>query len=523
MAKTHIASDETLVRVAAALEALAAKDRLEWDSANHRYTPESVARLLANGNDGLAYGVSQPKTATVACAKLGANAGIAAPTPGYVGTPAVDPYVGRGPFRHYDVNGYVGDDGYPYVTAFEWDAAFRRDGGNGDVWVLTPMLYVREAETTSAVEHWASDTRLPGFSPFPKAGLPDGRQRPYLMFAKYAGCKGDDGYMHSYSGHPVWNYAVSHNSLITQCRTATTGYSGKSVADDYYVKLMFLLKYATKHSQSVLAGCTNYNCQYYPTVAETGVTRVVVSKANAANLLVGSAVTLGTRSAGNSDRGQATMHDVLDATRILRVEDYDASNSAVYLDAATAFNTATTYMLSTAPWYSGALDAVEGDGAVTASGRTNGREPFKLQGIECSVGVYEALGDVIVSNDGTTGWVPYVNPDSHDEATSLTSAYVSCGAALPTDASDSWKYPLYASTRRGLMYGATTGGSQTTGMCDGHYTNKLATTGIRVWLSVGYLDGGGLAGLWYVNADGGVAGARWHIGSRLSANGRSRG
>jgi hypothetical protein len=133
------------------------------------------------------------------------------------------------------------------------------------------------------------------------------------------------------------------------------------------------------------------------------------------------------------------------------------------------------------------------------------------------------LGNVIISNDGSTGWVPLVNHDSRNEATSVTSNYVSCGTAMPTDTTDGWKYPLYAVCLQGLWYGTTAGGSQSQGMCDGHYTNKMATTGTREWRSGGYLFDGGNAGPWCVHGSSGLTGTYWHIGSRLSGVGRSRG
>jgi hypothetical protein len=493
-----------------------------WDDESGCYTNESIHNWLNARNDGLAYGISMPKTASTECSKTGANAGIANPVPGIIGRPAVDPYVGRGAFRFYNVNATVDADGTPHVTAIEGDGRFRRDGSNGDVWVMAPVLYwTYDDSDTEAVTFSVSDSRLSGMEPQPHAYLPDGTLRPYMLYAKYAGVKGSDGYMHSYSGHPIWNRTVSHDSLRTQCRTSSTGYSGKNVADMWYMQVMLLLKYATKNIQSILRGCTDYNYQVAPTVAETGTTRVIVSNANANNLLVGSAMMLGSHGSSNSDRNTAANYDVFDGKKILRIETYDANNKAVYVETATTFNTATTQLFSTAPWHTGACDQVEGDGSPTNC--TSGKEPYVIQGIECALGMYEVLGNVIISNDGSTGWVPLVNHDSRNEATSVTSNYVSCGTAMPTDTNDSWKYPLYAVCLQGLWYGTTAGGSQSQGMCDGHYTNKMATTGTREWQSGGGLNVGGSAGPWCVTGGSGLTGASWGIGSRLSGVGRSRG
>ena len=501
-------------RIASALEIIAGRAVLEYDETAGEYTNASIAAYLAGHRDGLAYGVSIPKGSATACTKVGANAGIPNPTPGIVGRAAIDPYVGRGPFFYIYVNATVDADGNPHVTAVEGDGMFRIDGSNGDVWTLCPVLYYLFDESgENAVTLSVSDTKLAGMKPQPQAYLPDGTLRPYMIYARYIGVKGADGYMHSYSGLPAWVNAPSHNALITECRTATTGYSGKSIGDDFYIKAMFLLKYATKNTQSVFAGCTSYNLNYAVTVAESGVTRAIISKANAANLLVGSTVAIGT-----ADKGE----QVATKSKILKIEDYDADNSAVYLDIASTFTTTVGNNLSTLPWHSGVLDAVEGDGTISDAGRTSSKEPFKLQGIECAVGCNEVLGDVIINYDGTNPAEICVNYDSKNEASSLTSNYTHTGKTFQTDASVGWKYPMYPSMAGGLLFGAGTGASTTAGMCDGHYVNAISSTGAKEWLGGGSLNDGAFAGLWCVNAGNALSYAVWYIGSRLSGNGRSR-
>ena len=69
---------------------------------------------------------------------------------------------------------------------------------------------------------------------------------------------------------------------------------------------------------------------------------------------------------------------------------------------------------------------------------------------------------------------------------------------MKSDANGGCKYPLYPESGGGLLFGTTAGASQSTGLCDGHYTNKTATTGTRERLGVGNLYNGGIAGLWAV-------------------------
>ena len=68
-----------------------------------------------------------------------------------------------------------------------------------------------------------------------------------------------------------------------------------------------------------------------------------------------------------------------------------------------------------------------------------------------------------------------------------------------------------------------TGASTSVGICDGNYKVADTVTGLREWLSLGYLWNWGNAGLWFVYGNNGTADAWWSIGSRRSANGRSRG
>lgn len=493
---------------------------LVWDQTTGRYTNQSIVAMLASHADGLAYGVQIPKGSATACTKTGANTGIATPTPGVIGTPAVDNYALLGPFFTLEVNGGVEADGTPYVTAVQGDGRFARDGSNGDVWILTPTLYwLFDTSPTDYVQLTISDTALAGLSPQPKALLPGGGRRPYMLYAKYA-LSIVGGVARSVSGQKIANRNVSHNSLITQCKTASTGYAGKSFADDWYVKTMFLLKYATKNSQSVFAGVTSWDVSAPIAVAESGTTRVIIATSTANNIPIGSALMLGSN-ATKQDRGAGTAFDVFDALRVTRKEVYDASNTAVYVNATDAFNTTVGTFVQSAPWNTGACDAVVGDGSPTS--RTNGREPFTVQGIELGLGMNEILGDMILKSDGSTGWQIYTNPDSKNEATAVNSNYVATGKYNPSGASDAGFYPLYPDSAGGFLVGAGTGASQSTGLCDQIWSNGTAVTGEREWRSLGYLGVGGGAGLWCVDGSIGLAVAGWGIGSRLSAVGRSQG
>ena len=505
-----------LRRIATALEGMGAASVPEYDEAAGRYDNASITAWLARMRDGKCYGVSIPKGSSTVCTKTGANAGIANPTPGVIGRPAADPYVNVGPFTFFEVNGGVDADGTPYVTAIDGDGRFSRQD---DTWVMTPVLYTLETETDDAVNITVSDTRQPGMKRQPAALLPDGAQRPYMLYAKYALSVDADGKPRSVSGAQVKRF-VSHDTGVSLMKTASTGDAFKVAADDWYVKAMFLLKYATKNSQSVFAGCTGYDVQASPTVAESSTTRVVVAKANADQVVVGSSMILGTHTGTLNDRGNGYNFDVFDSATVLRKADVDDSNVAIYFDVAKPFTTATTYLLSSVPWRTGACDAVEGDGSPTSC--TDSRQPFTVQGIELGLGMYEVLGNVLIQYTGSGADV-YVNPDTRNERpAALADGALSCGA-FPGPAAEGWNYGLYCKTVNGLMMQQGTGASTSVGICDGNYKVADTTVGWREWLSLGHLGTWGDAGLWYVSGSDGTGDAGWYFGSRRSANGRSRG
>lgn len=517
MSKTHIADHETLERVAIALESMGASTVPIFDDKTGRYTNASIAAWLAKMRDGKNYGVSIPKGSATACTKTGANAGIANPKPGIIGKAATDPYVNHGAFTFFEVNGGVDADGTPYVTAIDGDGRFSR---SNDTWIMTPVLYTLETETDDAVNLTVSDTQNQGMKAQPAAYLPSGTKRPFMLYAKYALSVDADGKPRSVSGASVKTMSISHDSGISLMKTATTGDSLKVAADDWYVKAMFLLKYATKNSQSVFTGCTGYDITVTPTLAESNTTRVVIAKDKADQIIVGSAMMLGTHTGTSTDRGNSYNRDIFDSAKVIKKAAIDASNVAIYFDVAKPFNTATTYQLATSPWITGACDMVEGDGSPTSC--TDSKQPFVIHGIELGLGMYEVFGNVLIQYTGS-GTAVWVNPDTKDEKSgSMPDTALGIGT-FPGPAGEGWNYSLYPKTDNGLMMQHGTGASTSVGICDGNYKVADTTVGWREWLSLGLLWNWGNAGLWCVNGSVGSGNAGWSIGSRRSANGRSRG
>lgn len=493
----------------------------EYDESNGQYTNESIEGYFAMGRNGKEYGIRIPKTAETDCIKLGANAGIPVPTTSTIASPGNDPYISEGgPFRYLVANCGVDENGVPFCTGIKGDGHFSFRPEKNQVVSLIPIFWMKIEEFETYIDLWISDTWHPGYKVFTGSVLPDGTLRPYIPIARYGLSIDSEGNARSVSRAKCKTLTVSHNSLITKCKTATTGYSGKTSMDELYVKIMFLMKYATKNSQKYFSQCSGYYYQYLLSVAETGVKRVILTNNQADTLVVNSGMQLGTNTTGanNADRYNTLARDIFYDEQITRIETYDDGHKAVYFDNVTdTFNTTTSCLLSTSHWWTGACDDVYGDGS--PSNCTSQKEPFVIQGIELGYGFFEIIGNEIFANKDGLGWDLYVNYDSRNETTGVNDIYKQIDLNLANTG-----YGLYPYIDYGCSFQVTTtGGSTSTGMCDYIFVDKIETTGEREVRSLGSLVDGGNAGLWYVDGSNWLGGTWWSMGSRLSLIGRSKG
>ena len=316
---------------------------------------------------------------------------------------------------------------------------------------------------------------------------------------------------------------MSHNGQITEFASKGVQYSGKTSHDDFYVQLMVWLKYATTNSQAIFGGCSSYYVQYYNLLAETGVSRVVLSNANANYLLIGSTVSIGNTT--TTDRANASVHDLADRVKITSIEDLGDGTSAVYVDS-TVFDTTLSTKISTMPWNSGGCDDVLGQDGSPHDNLSN-KEPFVINGIEVMVGGYEVIQNLIINNDNTDTEnykiEVYACYDCHNYATSITSDYGLLGYQL-AQTNNSWQYLSKIGidgNNPSVIVPIETDAGSTTGFADGIYTN-LPVTRTRVWRSFGFLGNGAVCGLRYLYADNALTYLHWNFLGRLSATGRSR-
>lgn len=470
-------------------------------------TSTSPAGVKMNDNEGL---VRKPSTNTV------------------IGQ---DDYREIGVFMHFPCNFTVDDKGFNHVTALQGQPDFKKTG-KVDVGEVTMSAWVGITDNPEYVDYHYSDSpnEALGLRPMGESINPDGTISPFMIHGKY-GAGDIDGVPYSSAGLILANGSqkggkpVSHTGLIAYMRKKGSMYVGTTNWDLFYKQLMMIILYATTNSRRVMTGCNSYTSQEMATVAETGVTRVILPKAKANNYIVGSYVSVGDIGSNtNRDRYYAYMHNLAYDVKILKIEPVDDTNSAIYLDAE-PFNTTLTTCISTMPWRTGSTDSVLGsDGSPFSN--TDNKNPFKIQGIETGYGAYEVLSnvfmDIVTDEDGAPKRDVYICMDASLLTTDMNAAKTRYKkvAAQVTYTAASWKYisKCFVDPALGIMVPTETKAGSTTGFCNGLYTDS-STSGQREWLSLGFLSLGAVYGLWILNADNGVGIASWTIVSGVSPNG----
>lgn len=464
--------------------------------------------------------------------KMNANENMVA-EPSVGRTEGRDDYAQYGLFHHFTCNFSVDENGFNHVDALEGQIGFTKYG-KVQVGEVTMSAWFGIEDTTEAVLYHYSDGQTE-LTPYPmKESInPDGTISPFMIHAKYAA--GDiDGVPYSSKGLAPANGCqatqarnpVSYTGMITYMHKLGGHYCGTTSWDLFYRQLMMIIKYATTHSQSIMAGCTSYSNQNQNLVEETGVMRVVLTKAQAAGYVIGSYVSIGdVGSNTNKDRYFSYIHNKAYNVKVTKIEDVDDSNAAVYVDAPEAFDTTLTTWITTMPWHSGATDEVAGsDGSPNSN--TNGKDPYKIQGIETCIGAYEVLGnvvmDIVTGADGNPARDVYVCEDASTLSSNIATVRANYKKAISQVAytAANWKYITEETTdpNLGIMIPTKVGGGSTTGFADGLYTDTGAS-GQREWLALGALHFGAFAGVWLLSASNGWSYTNWHIVSGVSPNG----
>ena len=422
-------------------------------------------------------------------------------------------------FEWVNVNYIRDDDGAPRPTAIEGQADFKTSGAVDVGAMQMSFWYKIDASGEDYIDYYVSDTPHPelGLAPWPECVKADGTVLPWCIGSKYISGEASDGMPRSQPGlKPIRN--VSHNSMITTYQQKGPGYWGAGAVRNTFQILFNAIKGATKSSQTLYAGATSYNFQYAASAQrEEKATYFPVTNSQANNIIVGAYVSVGYGSnnngAVNNDRGIATIYSYADDVKVLRIEDLDENNKAVYLDIEEGFSTqpvaltdslSAPIIMSSMHWWSGATDSVRGHHDGSPGSNTDSKHPYRVQGREYAVGGYLVASDTVawLNEDGsrTIYAAPKGTAHSNNNST-IQSTYKQAGT-IPLNSSgsvaDYWVGDAGIDEDTGAWYPATQGSGSTQGCADMFYAGGDATNTFREYLQCGSLGNGSNAGSCYL-------------------------
>ena len=447
---------------------------------------------------------------------------------------AVNDFDGKGCFAYLEVNGSVDENGDFQVQYIkDIDNEFSRT--KYDTWCLYLTQYVYRKFDSNGEDTVISDTRHSAeWLPEGGAIRPDGTIRPFVAIAKYMSGDNADGVASSISGVSPKNY--SFQSSLTKFRAKGTQYCAETSQDSERMTRLMEIAFATRHSQSVMAGCNWWWTQATATVQENNAERIIISKSAAKEFVVGGTVSIGNANSltsegkANNDRGLSGLHAKANKVKITKIEDYDSNNAAVYVDnGGQKFSTAPTSVsgvtcetiISTMPWNTGGCDEVLGSCGSPVS-NTSGKEPYILFGVEMSSGFWEPKGNTVMKIENHV-MRPYICYDCTKMTTAgaTTDDWIALGYAIP-DNKGSWKYISklgYSADDPEVRYPVEVAATSSTGYADGLYTENLETTGDsqREVLGSGNLNNGTIDGRRNANLNNGLSNSNWNYAARISA------
>ena len=363
----------------------------------------------------------------------------------------------------------------------------------GNVFVRIPKFWIEKTDDGTSLKTWRISKGSFGTAYLPKCFLNGTIELDYVDVGKYnANLNGTK--LESKSG-----YAPLVSKNITEFRTYATnnglGYQQLDIHVVDVLQTLFIVEFATINSQSIVSGFSvgDYTASRTATVAETGVTRIIVSNANATPFVVSQTISIGTSQGGNQ---------IFYGRTITSIEIYDVNNKSINFDG-TPVNISVGNIVYSTGWISGfSINIVAKSGSIGSN--SSGKYPCMYRGIEnpwASIwqfvdGINIANGQAWVCNtpssylsdkftspyevlsyvDSTSnGYVSKMGYDSNHKFAELPTALVGNGSNYYGD------YYYYSSGNRIAFLG----GSWYYGSNDGFFCWALDSSSTSTYITVG--------------------------------------
>ena len=356
-----------------------------------------------------------------------------------------------------------------------------------------------------------------GLVPWVECKKADGTTVSWCIGSAYVSGIASDGKLRSQPGlKPERNQ--SHNSMIMDYQKKGDGYWGAGACRNTFQFIFNAIKGATKNSQSLFAGVTNWNIQYEASIQSAdNHTYFPVTNAQAANIPLGTCVSVGyggnNSGTANNNRGQATIHEYADDVKVLRKEALpDSENTAIYLDIPddAAFNTmphvyddtfSAPIILTSMHAVAGLTDSVIGHHDGSPVSNTDSKHPYRVQGREYLVGGYIVASDTVayLNADGSrTVYTAEKGTMHSNNQETILSTYKNAGT-IPNratgTAADWYIGDLSLDENTAAWWPSAEGSGSTQGVCDRYYAGGSGSDTLREYLQGGYLGNGSSAGV----------------------------
>ena len=495
---------------------------------NKSPTAETLDDFLELQRNDKVYKVKVSKFAsnpTTTCEKLGDNAGLNF-TPSTDTVEDTDDYIDKVEFMWWHNNYVRNSNGDAVITALEGDDNYAETGAV-DVGSCGMSFYYKFDETPD--DHimltWSpSPHEELGLIPF--SGNVPGHS--YWCLSAYPSIIASDGLLRSQPNGKIARNQ-SYSNMITNYQKKGSGYYGAGAERNTFQIIFNMLMGATKSSQALYAGVTSWNFQYEAAVQRTtNETYFPVTASQASNLEVGCYVSVGYGSNDNGsinkDRSVSSMHKYADDVKILRIEDMDDGNKAVYLDVSTGFNTMPVALtdslsapitMSSMHMWTGETNKVIGKHNGSAVSNSSGRHSYRVQGVEYALGAYIVASDTVMVFKSDYSKDVYVAPKGVTHSTSestIKSTYKLIGnipASSNGKGNDYWIGDIAIDEETGGWHPSAQGASNSQGMGDMLYAGGQATSGTREYLQGGSLRSSSAAGSAFLHCGGVLAWAHW--------------
>lgn len=415
-----------------------------------------------------------------------------------------DQFTGKSVWDGFDVLvKYDSSTGKAKIVAYEGTSAFdtykNDDSYGADVFHMFPKGYFQRIATDSvgAETKLVSTKEYANFTPS-SMHYRSGVLHDYIGVTKYGWCDDGNNGICSRSGKPP-KINITENRFETLARAKGLLVGG--INDVSWLQHIGSIKYNNLNWQTAVGqGVTNTYAIGTATVSESGVSRIIVSNAQAASFSVGTLVHISSVGSGYW-------------WTISAIAIYDSNNMAITVTSGTTFNTTSgSTTIETSCFKSGGTDTVLGqDGAVSVG--SDGKLSILTMGIENFYGnTWKLLSGVC-----RIGSNIYLNPSPDTQyawpstaADAITKGWKQYGGTYCASTGYIKTFG-YDANYPHIIIPATVGGDSSKPVGDSYYTNTDADA--KIALSGGSLSNGSVAGPFYVYLNYGVGTASWGFGA----------